>query len=212
MNAPDDRLLLGPLLRYVDETSAAIWVETAAPATVTVTRGAASATARTFVVHDHHYALVELDGLEPGTTEAYSVAIGDDRVWPPAGSPFPDPVIATLEAGRPLHLAFGSCRTSVSHDEKGNTTHGVDALRAWALRVAGQVDPADPADADLDPDRLPDLMLFLGDQVYADETTDAMREFIESRRDIDQPPWTELQDYEEYAHLYRLAWSDPANR
>lgn len=127
-------------------------------------------------------------------------------------SPFPDPVIATLEAGRPLHLAFGSCRTSVSHDEKGNRTHGVDALRAWALRVAGQVDPADPSDPDLAPDRLPDLMLFLGDQVYADETTDAMREFIEARRDIEQPPWTELQDYEEYAHLYKLAWSDPANR
>ena len=30
-------LLLGPLLRYVDETSASVWVETAAPATVTVT-------------------------------------------------------------------------------------------------------------------------------------------------------------------------------
>jgi phosphodiesterase/alkaline phosphatase D-like protein len=212
MTTTDDRLLLGPLLRYVDETSASIWVETAAPATVTVTRGAASATARTVVVHVHHNALVELDGLEPGTTEAYSLAIDGDRVWPPAGSPFPDPVVATLEAGRPLHLSFGSCRTSVSHDEKGNKTHGVDALRAWALRVAGQVEAADPSDADLDPDRLPDLVLFLGDQVYADETTDAMRQFIESRRDIEQAPWTELKDYEEYAHLYKLAWSDPANR
>ncbi len=55
-------------------------------------------------------------------------------------------------------------------------------------------------------------MLFLGDQVYADETTAAMQEFIEARRDIEQPPWTELQDYQEYAHLYALAWSDPANR
>lgn len=212
MTVPEDTLLLGPLLRYVDETSAAVWVETAAPGTVTVTRGSTSASARTFVVHDHHYALVELGGLEPGTTESYTVDIDGDRVWPPAASPFPDPVIGTLEAGRPLHLAFGSCRTSVSHDEKGNRTHGVDALRAWALRVAGQVDPADPDDADLDPDRLPDLVLFLGDQVYADETTDAMREFIEARRDIEQPPWTELKDYEEYAHLYKLAWSDPANR
>ena len=34
MTATDDRLLLGPLLRYVDETSAAVWVETAAPAGV----------------------------------------------------------------------------------------------------------------------------------------------------------------------------------
>jgi phosphodiesterase/alkaline phosphatase D-like protein len=213
-SAPDleDRLVLGPLLRYVDETTAAVWVETDGPATVTVTRGAATASASTFVVHGHHYALVELDGLDPGTTEAYAVTIDGERAWPPAGSPFPDPVIATLEAGRPLDLAFGSCRTSVSHDEKGNRTHGVDALRAWALRVAGQVEPADASDADLDPDRLPDLMLFLGDQVYADETTDAMREFIESRRDIDQAPWTELKDYEEYAQLYKLAWSDPANR
>ena len=211
MSRPDDRLLLGPLLRYVDETSASVWVETADPGTVTVVRGATTASAPTFLVHDHHYALVELDGLEPGTTEAYTVAVDGEQVWPPVGSPFPDPVIATLEAGRPLHLAFGSCRTSVGHDEKGNRTHGVDALRAWALRVAGQVEPADPDDPDLTP-RLPDLVLFLGDQVYADETTDAMREFIESRRDIDEPPWTELQDYEEYAHLYRLAWSDPANR
>ncbi len=49
--------------------------------------------------------------------------------------------------------------------------HGVDALRAWALRVADQVEPADADDPDLAPD-LPDLVLFLGDQVYADETTD----------------------------------------
>ncbi|MET0480727.1 MAG: alkaline phosphatase D family protein, partial [Mycetocola sp.] len=33
-----------------------------------------------------------------------------------------------------------------------------------------------------------------------------------ARRDIDEPPGEELKDYEEYAHLYYLAWSDPANR
>ena len=177
-----------------------------------VRRGDASASARTFVVHGHHYALVELDGLAPGTTEAYTVSVDGEQVWPEPGSPFPAPVIATLQDGRPLSLAFGSCRTSVGHDEKGNKTHGVDALRAWALRIADHVDPADPDDPDLAPDRLPDLMLFLGDQVYADETTEAMQAFIESRRDIEQPPWKELRDYEEYAHLYALAWSDPATR
>ena len=55
-------------------------------------------------------------------------------------------------------------------------------------------------------------MLFLGDQVYADETTEEMQEFIEARRDIEEPPGKELKDYEEYAHLYALAWTDPANR
>ncbi len=212
MSATDDLLVLGPLLRYVDTTSASVWVETRGAATVAVRRGDASASARTFVVHGHHYALVELDGLEPGSTDTYTVSVDGQQVWPEPGSPFPEPVIATLEDGRPLSMAFGSCRTSVGHDEAGNKTHGVDALRAWALRLADQVDPADADDPDLAPDRLPDLMLFLGDQVYADETTDEMRSFIESRRDIEQAPWTELQDYEEYAHLYALAWSDPANR
>ena len=55
-------------------------------------------------------------------------------------------------------------------------------------------------------------MLFLGDQVYADETTEEMQRFIESRRDIEEPPGKELKDYEEYSHLYALAWSDPLNR
>ncbi|MBD3914424.1 alkaline phosphatase family protein [Nocardioides hwasunensis] len=200
------------MLRYVDDTSAAIWVETRDHTTVTVTCGRSTASARTFAVHGHHYALVELDGLTPGSSEPYTVDIEGAMVWPDPGSDFPAPVISTLEPGRPLSLAFGSCRTSVSHDAKGNDEHGVDALRAWALRVADHVDPTDPDDPDLAPDRLPDLLLFLGDQVYADETTDEMRAFIESRRDIEQPPWTELRDYEEYAHLYALAWSDPANR
>ena len=39
-----------------------------------------------------------------------------------------------------------------------------------------------------------------------------MQEFISSRRDIDEPPGKELKDFKEYAHLYSLAWSDPANR
>jgi phosphodiesterase/alkaline phosphatase D-like protein len=55
-------------------------------------------------------------------------------------------------------------------------------------------------------------VLFLGDQVYADETSDAMQEFIASRRSLDEGPGEELKDFEEYAYLYSLAWSDPANR
>jgi phosphodiesterase/alkaline phosphatase D-like protein len=101
----------------------------------------------------------------------------------------------------------------VTHDEAGNKLHGVDALRAYALRMAGVTDASAGDDPDPgDSARWPDLVLFLGDQVYADETTDEMREFIEARRDIDEPPGKELKDYEEYAHLYKLAWSEPANR
>ena len=44
-------------------------------------------------------------------------------------------------AASPLRLAFGSCRTSVPHDEEGNASNGVDALRAYALRTTDQVEP-----------------------------------------------------------------------
>jgi hypothetical protein len=104
-------------------------------------------------------------------------------------------VVPTLEAGKPLRVAFGSCRVSVSHDEEGNAQFGIDALRAYALHMAG---PHRRGRSLARPRRV-----FLGDQVYADDTSPAMKEFIASRRDPAQPPWTELKDYQEYAHLYR---------
>ena len=206
-------LVLGPLLRHVDETSACVWVETDAPGVVTLSADEHRAESRTFGVHGHHYALVCVEGLTPGTKTPYTVSIDGEQVWPEPDSPYPPSMIPTLDHSKPLRMAFGSCRTSVTHDEAGNKLHGVDALRAYALRMAGVTDQG--AEEDPDPGdnaRWPDLVLFLGDQVYADETTAEMQEFIESRRDIDEPPGTELKDWEEYAHLYKLAWSDPANR
>ncbi len=194
-------LVLGPLMRYVDDTSASIWVETRDAGRVVVRALDRSWDTTTFAVHGHHYALVVVDGLEPGTTAPYTVEVAGTTVWPPPESRFPPSVIATLKPRRPLRMAFGSCRTSVGHDAQGNGTHGVDAMRAYALRMARD-----------DSVRWPDLLLLLGDQVYADEISEEMRGFIEARRDIEEAPWEELKDYQEYAHLYRLAWSDEANR
>ncbi|HET8959273.1 alkaline phosphatase D family protein, partial [Nocardioides sp.] len=201
------------MLRHVDETSACVWVETSGPGLVTLTAGDHEAQARTFGVHGHHYALVCVEGLTPGTKTPYTLSVDGEQVWPEPDSAYPPSLIPTLDGAKPLRLAFGSCRTSVTHDEAGNKLHGVDALRAYALRMAGITDPSAEDDPDPgDQARWPDLVLFLGDQVYADETTAEMQEFIESRRDIEEPPGTELKDWEEYAHLYKLAWSDPANR
>jgi hypothetical protein len=196
-------VVLGPMLRYVDETTASIWLETREAGTVVVRCGQRSWQARTFGVHGHHYALVELDGLEPGSRQAYEVEIGGRRVWPEDDG-FPPPVIATLDPARRLHLVFGSCRTSVPHDAAGNRLHGVDAMRAYGLAAAGR--------GGLRPERLPDLALLLGDQVYADSTSRQMKDFIASRRSLKEPPGEELKDYEEYSYLYYLAWSDPTNR
>lgn len=189
------------MMRYVDETSASIWVETRSDSRVTVRAGQQSWVARTFAVHGHHYALVEADGIEPGSVLPYTLEIDGEHVWPDPASEFPPPVIATLKPGKPLRLAYGSCRTSVPHDATGNRTHGVDSLRAYALAMASG-----------DNRPWPDLVAFLGDQVYADLTSEQMQQFIRARRDINEPPGEELKDYEEYAHLYNLAWSDPANR
>ncbi len=203
---PEGPLRLGPLLRYVDHSSATIWVETADAAVVTVEAGEVRASARTFRAHDHHYALVEVAGLPAGTPTPYRVLVDEVVVWPPDEpefADFPPSVIPTLEAGKPLRVAFGSCRVSMPHDEEANAKFGVDALRAYALHMAGLTGESD---------RWPDIVVFLGDQVYADDTSPRMKEFIASRRDPSEPPWDELKDYQEYAHLYRLAWSDPANR
>jgi hypothetical protein len=88
----------------------------------------------------------------------------------------------------------------VPHDREGNRTNGVDALRTLALALAAGVE------------QWPDLVAFLGDQVYADLTSTAMQDFIKGRRSLEDPPGEEIKDYEEYAHLYWLAWNDAANR
>ena len=60
-------LVLGPLLRYIGETEATVWVETDGPCEVEVL----GRKEQTFRVEAHHYALICLDGLEPGTSYEY---------------------------------------------------------------------------------------------------------------------------------------------
>lgn len=196
-------LIIGPLLRYTDAESAVIWVEVTAHAMVGVHVGDRTWNARTFSAHGHHYALVDVDGLEPGSSYEYTLTVDDEHVWPPTSgksADLPASVIHTLDPSRTLRFAFGSCRTSVPHDDKSNKSHGIDVLRAFSLRMM-----------DNHHER-PDFVLFLGDQVYADETSAAMQSFIASRRSLDEPPGIELDGFEEYAYLYFLSWSDPANR
>ena len=204
MTDPGGPLVLGPMLRYIGETEATVWVETSLAATVHVDLAmdgqVRTWSAPTFVVRSHHYALVVVDGLEPGGSWEYTVRIGPTTVWPPADSTFPQPRIRTIDRSRPTRLLFGSCRTAEPHDMEATRKHGVDALRALALALAEGKE------------EWPDLVAFLGDQVYADTTSRAMQEFIEARRGLDVPPGEEIKDFEEYTHLYGLAWSDPANR
>ncbi|MFI9587433.1 alkaline phosphatase D family protein [Streptomyces sp. NPDC052236] len=206
-------LRLGPLLRYVDwETgeNATIWVESDRPCTAEVRcEDGAKGTSPTFQIAGHHYALVPVTGLTPGATTAYEVFLDGRRVWPldgPEGSRFPASTISTPHAGSPeapspaVTVSFGSCRWSAAPADEHDPV-GPDALDTLAAKLA-----ADPTAV------RPDVLLLLGDQVYADETSKATRRWLAARRDLSEPPGAEVADYEEYTRLYDESWLDPEVR
>ncbi|WP_055490157.1 alkaline phosphatase D family protein [Streptomyces sp. TP-A0356] len=193
-------LRLGPLLRYADGSSATVWVETSRPCTAEVRcPSGAHGTARTFQIAGHHYAIVPVTGLAPDTTEAYEVLLDGTPVWPPPDSPFPPSVIRTSGAGT-LRVTFGSCRWAAPPGG-GKDPVGPDALDTLASRLAVAPDT-----------ERPDVLLLLGDQVYADETSGAIRRRIAARRGLSDPPGGQVADYEEFTWLYHESWRDPEVR
>ncbi len=197
-------LILGPMLRYVDEHQATIWVETDAPCELEVL----GRRAPTFCVEGHHYAVLAIEGLEPGGVYPYEVTLDGERRWPPADDPFPPPAIRTVDPGGTIRVVFGSCRVAVPHEppftlSKDEDPRGreVDALHALALRMLERP-----------PEEWPDLLLLIGDQVYVDEDAPETRAFIRSRRDTGRPPGDQVLDYEEYSRLYWESWRAPAIR
>jgi hypothetical protein len=63
-----------------------------------------------------------------------------------------------------------------------------------------------------DPSHGPQMLLMLGDQIYADEVSPRTKEFISARRDLDQTPGPEVLDVDEYTMLYHEAWFQPTLR
>ena len=70
-SSSNPQIVVGPLLRYVGTTTATVWVETDRAAVVEVL----GHEARTFHVLGHHYALVVLEDLEPGSVTPYDVRL-----------------------------------------------------------------------------------------------------------------------------------------
>jgi hypothetical protein len=190
-------LVLGPLLRYVSETAATVWVETDRSCQVEIL----DHLALTFEVAGHHYALVVIEGLLPGSEHEYKVALDGVVRWPLPDSQFPPSVLRTLDPGRSPRIAFGSCRVAVPR-AKPKPERGPDALAAFAsgLRETSR-------------DGWPDVLLLIGDQVYGDNPGPATRRFIAQHRDAAAAgPSDEIADFTEYCALYREAWSEPAAR
>jgi phosphodiesterase/alkaline phosphatase D-like protein len=194
-------LLLGPLLRYVSEREASLWVETDSSCAVEVRAGEVTGTERTFTVAGHHYAIAVLTGLQPGSSTPYEVLLDGDSVWPVPGSTHPPSRIRTVDPAQPIRLLFGSCREPPEPGRRGRTRRAgldPDVLDAYAVRMASQAH-----------EEWPDAFLMVGDQVYADDTSATVQEFIRGRRDASRAPHLEVADFEEYTQLYYESWGDP---
>ncbi|MFH8979970.1 alkaline phosphatase D family protein [Streptomyces varsoviensis] len=199
-------LRLGPLLRYVDREaggSATVWIEADRPCTAEVRcADGAGGSARSWQIAGHHYALIPVTGLRPGTETAYRVLLNGEQVWPLAGSPFPESTIRTPKGpDAALRVTFGSCRWAAPPSGSGHDPVGPDALDT----LAGELARRPGAER-------PDVLLLLGDQVYADETSAETRRWLSARRDLAEPPWHQAADYEEYTRLYYESWLDPEVR
>ncbi|MFD7321056.1 alkaline phosphatase D family protein [Streptomyces sp. NPDC059875] len=194
-------LRIGPLLRYVDGVtgdSATIWIEADRPCTAEArcASGGGGST-RTFQIAGHHYAVIPVTGLTPGTTTEYEIRLDGRPVWPLPDSRFPPSTIRTPAPGDGVRVAFGSCRWAAK-PATGHDPVGPDALDTLATHLVTHPDA-----------ERPDVLLLLGDQVYADETSTATRRWLAARRDPRDPPGTEVGEYEEYTRLYDESWQDP---
>lgn len=192
-------LVLGPVLRHVGDTTAMVWVQTDEPAEVTVL----GCTARTFEVQGHHYALVAVEGLTPDSTTEYQVHLDGRLVWPEADSTFPPSVIRTRgpAAADEVRVIFGSCRYPKTGDAKIDEKLGQDALDCYAERMTSEPH-----------EQWPDVLILLGDQVYADELTPEARQRLTGRRTNKKRPPDEVVSFDEYVGLYRHTWGDPEIR
>jgi len=198
------QLVLGPLLRYVGETEATVWVETDRPCEIEIL----GRREPTFTVEERHYALVRIEGLEPASFNEYEVRLDGERRWPRPDSDLPPSAIRTLGRDDPFDACFGSCRTALPHEEpytlsKDQHPDGreYDALYVLAKEMIRT-----------ERDKWPELLILLGDQVYVDEGSPRTREKIHRRRGTSTPPYEEVTDYEEYSWLYEESWRDPLIR
>jgi hypothetical protein len=191
------RLLIGPLLRHVGTTDATIWVETDGPCEVEIL----GSRERTWTAFGHHYALVQIDGLPPGSSTPYEVALDGETVWPPPDYRRPPSRIRTQRdhyGARPMRIGFGSCRYGRAAAKVADKHFDPDSLAAFARLMCRQEEG-----------EWIDAFLMLGDQIYADETSEAIQRRIRQKRDISTGSKDQVADFEEYTWLYLESWTDP---
>lgn len=190
---------IGPLVRAIGSQSVAIWVELSQPCTVichvtpamTNQDGRRSASVTTVTVGGRYYAVAFLEGLLSATWYDYQLlGIGSD-----GEETLPVTVrqcFRTLDPANAetttLRVAYGSCRRS-NHPED-------DALSAFGNWLLATYEARETM--------WPQLLLLIGDQIYADQPPD---EVLKAHPRLQEGAAT----FADFALLYEYAWSRDPN-
>ncbi|GCE25276.1 alkaline phosphatase [Dictyobacter alpinus] len=198
-------LCIGPLVRAVSPTSIVIWAELTAAESVTLraqsdTPGEAPQTVSqaTVLVGGHHYVALHMQGLRPGTWYRYQLTGADpnsELKMATAEQPLqyfrtlPDTDIA--EGNTPaLRIAYGSCRKSETGQQ--------DVFSAFGNWLREQATSREAS--------WPHLLLLIGDQIYADQPSEKIRQTYSQLG-------SKASGFEDFRLFYQHAWAtDPGAR
>jgi phosphodiesterase/alkaline phosphatase D-like protein len=198
---------VGPLIRAVSSTSAVIWIETFAPCTVIVQAQAQTnndeiasthvpqtitASAPTTIVGGRFFAIIRLQALQPATWYTYTLSF--PSIAQPATNIQDISMLQCFRTFAPeevnqdnkqeLRIMYGSCRKWGTPE-----TDVFAALGSWLTEHYEQRDQL-----------WPHLLLLIGDQIYADDSSDDL---------IQQYP--QLHDgartFEDFSLMYEHAWT-----
>ena len=199
-------LVLGPIVRYVDAEVATIWLQADAACEVEIL----GVRERSWCVEGLHFALVTIAGLAPGADHAYEVRLDGERVWPEEGSPFPAEHDSPAERGTPTSGSSSGPAGSPFPMSRPTSCARTSIPRGTASTRCAPT----PCERHGEGGAacLPDMLLMLGDQIYADEPSPALQEAIRARRRPTDTPDDEVADFGEYALAYLEAWNEPAIR
>ena len=190
------RIRVGPLIRFVNASSALLWVETRTPAMVRVrfdkkTNARASLADRyasTVRVGGRYYCMVELDKLSEDTLYEYTLEVASQQAaggiliqqmglkdtFPKLSQPVLDAMKTQLKGASFAGTEWLTFRTLRNHYEQLRFAYG--SCRKYPFDKAGADDAGPDTFLDLHKfmasqpaDQWPRFMLLVGDQIYADD-------------------------------------------
>lgn len=235
-------IVTGPIVRFVSSNRAAVWLELRKHHSVVlhVTDGSDPKTKKvsdvfhTTQVGTRYFVMPFIKGLKPATTYSYRIETADVSSDPVnkrprnvkqlrkhknrrvnnltfAGLMFKETVFRTLpvRGAEALQIAFGSCR---KWRGGADSKDGADAMALYAQTLRER-------------EPYPQVMLLLGDQIYADDVSPDASKIIKAVRDKSVAIPTSLEStsdsrtiggikefhlltFNEFGHLYSAAWNE----